>query len=929
MKITILITTFCFCFIFLLRAQTPYSVKGTIVDTSSKAKLANTSVIVLNAKDSILRKFTRADINGGFSINNLPNGKFILLITYPGYADYVENFALDSAHRTHDFGRLNMILKAKLLSDVIVKGTRVPIKIKGDTTEFNARAYTIQPNDKVEDLLRQLPGIEVDKDGKITAQGQTVNKVLVDGEEFFGDDPTLVTKNIRADMVDKVQLYDKKSDQATFTGVDDGVRTKTINIKLREDKKNGVFGELNGNLGTDGYYEGQLLYNRFKANQRFSAYGTLANDGRIGLGFNDASRLGAGNGDIQFIDGGISINTSGNDALDSFSGYYDGKGLPTARSGGVHYDDKWNGDKESLNTNYKLGSIEVEGATTSTIQQTLPTGIITTNSNQNFDNYAFRQKLDATYQLKLDTSSNLKISADGTFRNFHVNNDYSSVTDSSGVVLNRNNRSVVNHGNASIFDASALYTKKFHKVGRTLSWSLSETYNQNQTQGYLNSETDFYNTSGAKDSTQVINQYKTTNSVSSVLNSNIVYSEPLSKKTAVLFNYGLGINNSTTDRLSYDQSAPGVYNILDNTYSNNYKFNQLTNQLGAIFNYKTNKIILNFGTKASGVNFKQVDEFTGDVLKRNFINWAPQATFQYKYSQQKSFYLNYTGVTTQPTIDQIQPVLVNTDPLNITIGNPGLKPSFTNRFFMYYNNYQVISSQYFYMNANYSNTINPIVNNTIESAGKTITQYVNLADKDPYNYSVYMSINRKIQSLAGIQAGLNFNTSGNVSYSYINNALDMGNSHTYNAGLNISKYVQNKYDFYINGGPSYTFTSMSLQPLANNNAAGFSASGRFDLYLPVHFAAGSDVRYTYAAQTQSFSAEYKTIWNAYIYKTLTKDQKLKISLSVNDLLNQNTNFTRGISGNTTTQTNTTGIRRFFMLSVVWDFNKFGTLPAKQ
>src|SRR6185437_14498187 len=299
----------------------------------------------------------------------------------------------------------------KLLSDVIVKGIRIPIKIKGDTTEFNAKSYTIQPNDKVEDLLRQLPGIEVDKDGKITAQGTTVSKVLVDGEEFFGDDPTLVTKNIRADMVDKVKLYDKKSDQAAFTSIDDGVKTKTINIKLKEDKKNGVFGELNGNIGTDGYYEGQLLYNRFKANQRFSAYGTMANDGRIGLGFSDASRLGAGNGDIQFVDGGISINTSGNDALDSFSGYYDGKGLPTARSGGVHYGSKWNGEKESLNTNYKLGSIEVEGVTTSIVQQTLPTGVITTNSNQNFDNYAFRQKLDGTYQLKLDTSSNLKISA--------------------------------------------------------------------------------------------------------------------------------------------------------------------------------------------------------------------------------------------------------------------------------------------------------------------------------------------------------------------------------------------------------------------------------------------------------------------------------------------------------------------------------------
>src|ERR1700744_164397 len=208
----------------------------------------------------------------------------------------------------------------------MIKGTASQMKIKGDTTEFNAKAYVVQPNDKVEDLLRQLPGIEVDKDGKITAQGETVTKVLVDGEEFFGDDPTLVTKNIRADMVDKVQLYDKKSDQATFTGIDDGVRTKTINIKLKEDKKNVLFGKVNANVGTNDYYEGQLIANRFKANEKFAVYGTAANDGRIGLGFEDNSTLGTTGSNIQFIDGGITITGGGNsDALDSFSGYYDGK----------------------------------------------------------------------------------------------------------------------------------------------------------------------------------------------------------------------------------------------------------------------------------------------------------------------------------------------------------------------------------------------------------------------------------------------------------------------------------------------------------------------------------------------------------------------------------------------------------------------------
>jgi len=912
------------------QAQNSYSIKGSVADSAANSKLASSTITVLNARDSILKAFIWTETNGNFAINNLPKGKFLLLITYPGYADYVDNVTLDSAHTTHDFGRINMILRSRLLADVIVKAKVIAMKIKGDTTEYNAKAYVIQPNDKVEDLLKQLPGIQVDKDGKITAQGQTVTKVLVDGEEFFGDDPTLVTKNIRADMVDKVQLYDKKSDQATFTGIDDGKTTKTINIKLKADKKNGEFGKVDANEGTDGYYEGQLQYNKFKEKQKFSLYGTLANDGKTGLGFQDSNNLGVSNNDIQFVDGGISIsNSGGNDALDSFNGYYDGKGIPIARSGGVHYDDKFDNDNQSLNTNYKIGSIDVSGITNTVSQQTLPTGIVNTTSNESFNDYAFRQKLDATYKIKLDTTSDLKIAADGTFKNFNVNNKYQTQTDSASTKLNTDNRDVTNHGDQQTFDVSAFYTKKFKKPKRTLSWSLSESYNKNTTEGYLKSELDYFNPTGAKTDSTITNQYKTTNIVSSLLNSNITYSEPLTTKTSLLFNYGFAINNSSSNRESFNQSVPGgEYNDFDATNSNDYKFNQLTNQVGAIYNYQYKKATVNFGTKVSDVNFKQVDEYTGDILSRDFLNWAPQAMFLYKFSQYKSFRLSYNGNNTEPTIDQIQPVTVNNDPLNITTGNPNLKPAFNNDVNMYYNSYQVMSGQQIYIWADFHNTYNAIVNNTSynESTGVNTTTYSNLGNETPYNYSVYASYGRKISPM-DVQVGLNANTSGSISYSYINSQLDMGRSHTYSAGLYLYKYVQKKYDFYFSGGPSYTFSTMSLQPLTNNNAAGFNGDGQFNLYLPLKFGIGSSVNYTYNAATQAFSAQHLTKLNSYIFKTFLKDDKLKISLSANDLLNQNLNFTRGISGNTTSQTNTTGIRRFFMLSVTWDFTKFGTVKS--
>src|SRR5450432_2173948 len=247
-------------------------IKGAVTDTSSRENLPNAVISILRAKDSVLYTFTRSNAQGRFSLAHLAAGKFILLVTYPRYADYVEQLTLtDSSSIT--FGKIALILKAKLLEEVVIRQKISAIKIKGDTTEFTADSFHVQANATVEELLKKLPGIQVDKNGKITAQGETVQKILVDGEEFFGDDPTLVTQNLRADMIDKVQVFDKKSDQAAFTGIDDGEKTKTINLKLKDNKKNGYFGKANVGGGTNGYHDNQVMFNDFKGKRKFAFYG--------------------------------------------------------------------------------------------------------------------------------------------------------------------------------------------------------------------------------------------------------------------------------------------------------------------------------------------------------------------------------------------------------------------------------------------------------------------------------------------------------------------------------------------------------------------------------------------------------------------------------------------------------------------------------
>ncbi|UOE48628.1 TonB-dependent receptor family protein [Mucilaginibacter sp. SMC90] len=910
-----------------LSAQTNYSIKGTIADTVSNSKLANASISVITAKDSILQKFTRVKDDGTFTINNLSKGKFIVLATYPGYADFVERFTLDSAHTSHDFGRISMLLKERLLQEVIVKGKAAAIKIKGDTTEFNPAAYNIQPNSKVEDLLKQLPGIEVDKDGKITAQGQTVKKVLVDGEEFFGDDPTLVTKNLRADMVDKVQLYDKKSDQAAFTGIDDGVKDKTINIKLKEDKKNGYFGKLDGGIGTDGYYQGQALFNRFQGKQKFSVYGTLGNTGKTGLGWEDNNKYGGG-GNMEFgDDGGIYIFGGGDD-LDSFDGRYNGEGKPLARTGGVHYDTKWNNDKESLNTNYKIGSLTVDGTKNTQQQNNFPGNISNVNSDQSNHNYMFRQKLDLNYQLKIDSMQNLKITADGTLRNSDTRSNFSTQTRRlDGSFINSNDRENSANVDGKVFNANAFYTKKFKKKSRTLSVNLRTAFNESDSKGFLKSHTQFYDSVGTSvNKPDTIDQYKVNKTKSTNINTNITYTEPLAKDFTLAISYALAVNNSTADRRTFNKDAgTGPYNMLDSVYSSDYKLNQLSNQGGAVFNLQKQKYSFNIGTKVAGVRFKQVDEF-GRVedLVRNFTNWYPQATFQYKFTKQSSIRISYNGNTTQPNIDQIQPVRINTDPLNIQVGNEGLKPSFTNRYNISYNSYKVISNQYIWISGSYSTTSNPIVSNVTRDTTTGISTYQssNLKNKSTSNFWVNSYFERKVPGI-DINAGFELSGNGNTYYNLSNDVLNETKSYSYSGSIRLSKYKEKKYDAWVSAGPTYTINSSSLNTVLNNNGRGFNANGGFNIYLPGKFQIGSDGNYTYNAPTKSFPQDFRRfLLNANISRTFMKDA-LKATISGNDLLNQNTGYNRTGSANVLTQERYTTIRRYFMFSLTWDFNKVG------
>ncbi|NRF37732.1 TonB-dependent receptor [Pedobacter foliorum] len=899
-----------------------HTIKGMVIDTSNNLKLKDASVVILNSKDSIIRQFTRTQPDGSFLMNGMQYGNYILYISYPGYVDYTEKFSLDSNRSTMDFSMIGLMLKTNLLKEVVIKGTVSTIRIKGDTTEYNAKAYALGPNAKVEDLLKRLPGIQIDKDGKISAQGQTINKVLVDGEEFFGDDPTLVTRNLRADMVDKVQLFDKKSDLATLTGMNDGKTDKTLNIKLKEDKKNGYFGKADVGVGTDGYYSGQLMFNSFKAKQRFSVYGITGNNGKTSLDWQDNSKYATSNIDISSP--GMMIDLGGYDELESHSGRYDGKGLPLARTGGVHYDNKWKGDTLSVNANYKIGALTVDGTNNIQTQNNIPTGQLNSNADQTFHSHVFRQKIDGVFQIKPDSTSSFKVTLNGGIKNTEQTNQaFTNTENEAGTLLNNNllnNSSKTDQHNLS---AGMLFTKKLNKPGRTFSLNFIGSINKINSTGLLNSKINFYSNS-FQDSTQSVDQFKanaiSNNGVNAILN----YSEPLSKSMLMIVNYGFAAGGSASNQRTFNKSGWGGYSSIDSLYSNNFEVKQLSNQLGLNFNLVKNKTMLAFGSKVSTVDFRQLDIYSKSKLNRNFILWNPQVNLAYSISQQSSVRLNYDGNSVEPTVAQLQPVLVNNDPLNITQGNPDLKPSFAQRIFVAYQSYNPLNGQLVGIFAGYQLTANPVVSSLMaDSSGRTINRYINLGDRNTRSFNFSVFFDRKIKPL-DLNAGLNLNMNGNTYYNLSNTELNRTNYTVYTLQARFSKAKINVYEFNASLGPTYTISGSSLQQNINNNGRGFSSNGDFTLYLPSKFQLSTNANYQYNSKTETFAQNFpRVIINASLSKLFLKEQTLKLSLSGNDLLNQNTGFNRNISGNLITQSNYTTIKRYFMISLSYDFNKMG------
>jgi len=923
-KLSILIAGILFT---LFSAAQTSKITGSVSNADDKKPVHNAVVALLTPKDSILYKFTRTDASGKFTLNDVKHGNYILMTTHPYYADLLDTVNIQSDMQ---LAGINILSKAKLLQNVIIK-TGSALHIKGDTTVYTADSFKVGPNANVEELLKKLPGIQVDKNGTITAMGETVQKVLVDGEEFFGDDPGMAVKNLRADAVKEVQVFDKKSDQAEFTGIDDGKTQKTINLKLKDNAKHGYFGKIDLSGGTvqnkENRYNENLMYSNFRGKRKLSGFLLTGNTGQDGLNWQDEQKYGGDNDNFSMnIDDDGNVNFMWNGSNDDEPYVDPNNGYITNVNAGILYSNKWN-DKYNLNLTPKYNSQDYTNITQTFTETSVGDSILDNNTSQTNNVNRHNFKIRGILDTKFDSSNSLKITANTNFYHTISNGETDAVsTGNNGTLKNTSNRNLKTENDKSAISGNFLFRHKFKKERRTLSVTGSWNVLNNDGTDFLKSANQSY-FDGNPAGSQNLDQMKSYNTATTNLSTKVTYTEPLGKKYSLEGDYQVAYNYGTNNQLTYNYTPfSNKYDVLVDSLSNQFKQNIIQNIPSARINYADKKLKMNIGSGFGFTNFDLKDLTYDKDYKRDYVNFYPTANITYTYKPNRSIRFRYNGNTTQPTINQLQPLRNNNDYFNQYIGNPDLKPSFTNSFNLSHNSYNFLKDVWMYQSLNFRTTSNSIANSqTINvDSGKTITQPVNTNGNWSLNF--WSGMGFKIKK---IDTRLNFNP--NLNYNQFTNIVNGKNnvSKTFAPGLNIgvSKSKEKKYDLNISDEFSYNSnvtTQNDTRIHYNTNTIYFNGT----LYIHKVWQIITDMQLYSQQKTSQLSHNINyTQWNARLQRTFRHDE-FTAYFSVHDILDQNIGIDRNFFGNTYTQTTNERLRRYFMIGFSWDFKNKTVAPKK-
>jgi hypothetical protein len=887
-------------------AQTTGTLKGKLVDSLLKQSIKDAAVSLLDAEDSTLEIAGLSKTDGLFEVLNISFGKYLVRITFLGYEPVYKQITFSKTSAEYNMGTVYLKQDFADLGNVTV--TQSPITIKKDTIEYNASSFKTKPNAVVEDLIKKFPGMDVDKNGTIKAQGETVQRVLVDGKRFFGDDPKMATKNLPPDIVDKIQVFDDLSDQSKFTGFDDGNRVKTINITTKKDKRKGYFGKAVAGVGSDGTYDENFNIQKMNGDQQVSVMGQANDINKQNFTVQDF--LGGGNGGGR---GGGGARGGG--------GGGGGTGITSTLAGGLNYRNSL-GKTGDITGSYFYNSQRTASDQTSFTENILRPDSSTYNdransSNRNNEN----NRINLNIENRIDSSNSFIFRPNISFQHTSPFSASRTLTtaDPNGKFINQSvsNSSGINSG-YNINGTNLQFRHRFAKKGRTLSLDVNVSANTNNGEGYTYAVNTFA-VPAAK--TDTLNQHYISSSNSFSVSPTLSYTEPIGKNQMLEMNYNFSHShsNSSNDTYAMNNTTKG-YTTFDSLFSNSYHYNNTSNR--ATLNYRIQNVKYNFsmGTGLQFTNQSSVNTTKHISVANNFVNFTPTVNFQYIFAKSKNLRINYTGRTGQPTISQLQPLTTTSDSINFQTGNPNLKPQFTHSLRLLYQSFDPLTQHVFLVTINASAVANDIQSSIIQNknGGKTTT-YVNLGGT--YNVGGYINYGFPLRNP---KSNLNFTT--NINYSQAQTLVNTANNFTRNTSLSQTikwtTNLKNNFDMNFAATTTYYIARNSLQPTANANYYSQAISTEATYYSNTGWIIAGDFDYTYSG---NHSEGYNTsvpLFNPSIAKLFLKDNAGEMRLSVFDLFNQNQSVTRTVTGNTIQDLRSNVLKRYVMLTFTYNLRRF-------
>ena len=865
---------------------------GKILDEETKEVVEFAGIKVLNAKDSTMVAGKVSEKDGRFVINAKPS-KYLVQVSYVGYAD--KFLEADISKGNVDLGDIYLDNAGIVLSEAVISDRIVEMLVKGDTVEYNADAYKVQESAVLVDLLKRIPGVEVDEEGKVSVNGKPINRFLFDNKEFFSTDPKTVTENVPAKMVQRVQVYDKKSDMAQLTGFDDGNEEGVINIVVREGMRQGTFTNFLGGLGNKDKYEANGFISHSKDDTRITFIGNGNNNNGENAGGRGRRGRGGNSGEQETLMTGMNFNTEINKNL------------------------KLNGD-----VSYSRNESDVETvSSTEYITQAI-------NEERYSLNHTETQGINSRIRAEWQIDSTTQMIFSPNFS--YSKNDRNSIGTSS-----RTNGAFpqddfgassgsLSGGNTVNFNGSVLLNKKLNSSGRNLSAELSGGVSDGDTDGQDYSVTDYLSDPSRQ---RLRDQVYDQNDNSYNWAMRLSYMEPVGWNNFLELSYNIRSNRSETNKNAYDNDGSGNYNVVAEDYTRSTKNDFLNQNIALSFQSRREKYNYTIGAGLHPSNSRttvfQPNYAEPRVTKNNVLNFAPRGEFIYRWDRRSNLQIRYNGSTNQANTNQLYDGIISQTELDTVRGNPNLKPSFRHNMNLNYQKYNEGNSSTFTASGNLSYNTNDIVSVTKWGEGNSRnTTYENIDGN--MSGSLDVSYNAPIK-----KSRFSFNIRSNGNYSrqksiYSSRGFDpqetATDNYTFREDISL-KFNSNIIQFDLGGSGSYTKNKYSLDIQTDREVWNYGVFANATLYLPYDFAIENNLNYT---GSSGFAAAYQQnvyLWNASVSKAFLKGKNATVRFKIYDILQQRSNIERTTTADYVRYATTNTINSYFMVNLIYRFDSFG------